>query len=150
MKESDTIARNVGENCDIDISPIAFGGHCVYVRKCRPGQQFGDDPAMRQIGGIVLPDWTQYDKKRWKSHSDKCEWVQVLAKGLNVGRPASKYHQKKFGRARWFGDAIEVGMLAHVKQEKGDGIKRSPISDCEYFIEESWLDCYWQPGENNE
>ena len=143
----DSLAVNVGKRGEYTIAPVAFGGHCVYVRKCLPGQQFGDDSRTRAIGGIVLPDQTSQTIE-FENTADKTEWVEVLAKGPRVGKPCmDESHRRNFERAIWFGDGIKVGMICHVKYENGIGIIKSPINPgVEFFIEESWLDAYCETG----
>lgn len=111
----------------IKFKPLFFGGHCLYVRKCeRP----------EQVDGIYLTE----------RQRETCYWVEVLARGPMVGKQSTKAHAKRYKRARWFGDAIEIGMLVLIPNETSLGIKDSPFRDYEKFIEESLPVLYYDPA----
>ena len=127
-----TIAKNVGETGDLNVLPLAYGGHSYYVRKCKT-------PEMAD--GIAMPD----------SVRERSYWVEVVGKGPNVGRPCNKSHRKEFrtklsvgGRhrtgagylAKCIADVADVGDLLLCPNEDRR-IKRTPWCVYEYFIEES-------------
>jgi hypothetical protein len=147
---SENVAVDVGEWGGKNFQPLYFGGHAAYVRKCLPGQQWGDDVMTRHIGGIILPDQSSRTHE-FLNRADRTNWVEILALGPKVGTRASKKHAKLFERARWFGDDLKVGMIAHVKKEDGLGIQISPLNpDAEYIIEESLFDLLYTPvGESD-
>ena len=126
-KTSENVARGVGELGDVDLVPMAFGGHALYCIKCVRGEQASDDFWDRRIGGIALP--TDY--------AETCMTVQVVAKGPKVGKRCSKTHQKLYQRARCMVDEIEIDDFLLCPSGSVIGIKRSPICDYEFFIEES-------------
>lgn len=99
--------------------PLAFAGHCYYVRAC----ENPDD-----VGGIILTERAK----------NKSLWAEVLAVGPNVGKPCEKKHQKMFSRPRTMGQHAPVGSLILCPCEDEQGIEDSPVSPgVEYFIEES-------------
>lgn len=105
----------------IRFRPIAFGGRCYYVRKCATGQVDKADSAYRTMGGITLPDIV----------ADKSHWVEILGRG----------HRCQ--------DDVRVGDLALLKldcfSEAGTlGVKRSPFSIYEAFVEESNVMALWR------
>ncbi len=111
----------------VQLAPLYFGGHCLYVRKCeRP----------EKAGYLYLTEKQQ----------ETCYWVEVLALGPMVGRRCTKHHSKRFQRARWFGNAIRAGMLVLIPYETHLGIKDSPFRDYEKFIEESLPVLYYDPA----
>lgn len=128
-KKDEGIAVEVGEAMQYNLRPIAFGGHCYYVRKGVVGDRVENAEAhVRQLNGIVLPE----------TYSSWCQWVEILAKGPMVGKPCSKKHMKKFERARCINTQdVPIGALA-LCPNKNPGIKISPVNrEVEAFIEES-------------
>ena len=143
------VAQDVGIMGGRSARPLFFGGHSVYVRKCLPGEQWGDDILTRHMGGIILPDQSSQTIE-FENSADTTNWVEILALGPKVGKPASKSHCKEFERARWFGSNLEVGMMAHVEKSDGLGIQISILNPgVEFFIEESLLDIYIPVGESD-
>ena len=138
-------ADEVGELANMRILPLAFSGHAYYVRKCKPPEK---------EKGIVIPKTAHM--------SESNNWAEVLGKGPKVGRPCSRHHLSKYrcvvGRelraghpdkhylARCISDVAEVGDLLLVPNEDRR-IKRSPLCDWEFFIEESLPYLIW-PQEN--
>uniref|UniRef100_A0A6M3IGD2 Uncharacterized protein n=1 Tax=viral metagenome TaxID=1070528 RepID=A0A6M3IGD2_9ZZZZ len=116
--------------------PLAFGGHCYYVRQDVTGEKSEHG---HHLGGIVLPD-TVVDRSRF---------VTVLGIGPRVGLKASRAHRHEF---QWSsGSAVVSGvkigdrlLLGFEKGETGlltNKIHRSPLNwDCELFIEETLPD----------
>lgn len=141
----DTVARGVGSLGRANIVPTMFGGHCYYVRKCvRPEQD----------GGIFLPEavytkvvvesvdeetgrMSRKETGRWNDLQNNVCAVEVLAKGRRVGKVCSERHAKRFKRPVWLYDDVEVGDLLLCPQGEHEGIRRSPLAEFEYFIEES-------------
>ena len=119
-----TVARNVGETGELSFLPMAYGGHCLYVRKCKTGDVRED--GTRELGGILLPDLAV----------ENSFWAEVVGIGPRAGRPCSELHRHRFKRARWFGEAPDVGDLVMLPGED-QGIKRSPYAEYEFFVEES-------------
>ena len=113
----------VGDNLDVDLHLI---GNQLYVRKCLNGAQYGDDPNLRHIGGILLP---RNSDKIWSEDSETSNWVEILGWG-----PKCKY--------KWV-----VGALAHKSghvKSLDPRVKRSPYCSFEFFISEA-LDNYGLP-----
>jgi len=122
----------------VKLMPMAYSGHCLYVRKCRPGDAVDGQEHTRALDGIVLPE----------AAGDRSQWVEVLAVGPRVGEKCSKNHA-----LRLRGDWIEksgitaarrsnipqdiVGHLAYIAVNDDPRIKRSCMSVDEAFIEES-------------
>ena len=141
-------ARNVGQYGNATIEPTAFGGHCLYVRKCMTGDIAGDDPYERHVDGIVLPEQLV----------DQTCFVEVLAVGRNVGKPVSAEHAR-----RWRSELVRkyglkrarrsyalppniIGARAFIWLPEGSydqRCQRSPLSDHERFIEET-LPLYYE------
>jgi len=124
------IARGVGETADLNFLPMAYNGHCLYVRKCKTGDKQAD--GSYTVGGIHLPEMDRF----YNAGSNNSFWAEVLGVGPNVGRPCPKLHGHRFRRARCLSDVAEVGDLVMLPPED-QGIKRSPYADYEFFIEES-------------
>lgn len=126
-RPEDNIAREVGRTGEYDLTPMAFGGHCYYVRKSVSGKLAGDDPLSdRQKDGIFLPETV----------ADRSYTVHILAKGPRVGKPCDEFHAKKFDRDLCLPDEIQVGDMV-VCPNMHLGIVRSPVCAFEFFIEES-------------
>jgi len=67
------------------VSPRAFGGHCLLVRRCMTGDAIDENnSASREIGGIALPEVC----------ADHSCWCEVLAVGPKLGQKCSKAHAK--------------------------------------------------------
>ena len=127
-EQSEYIAEGVGALGNKRIRPTHFNGHCYYVRKCLRGEQVAEDRQMvRHVDGIVLPEVM----------ADVCNWVQVLAKGPKVGRKCTKAHAELHDRTRSLPDDVRVGDMVLVQGDHPTGVKRSPLCDYEFFIEES-------------
>lgn len=142
------LAKGVGENCNVDLRPMMYGGHCLYVRKTLVGDPVGDR-GDRAVNGIIIPqlfyaeasvvDGDGQTTATGQITGDPLEqtcWVEVLAKGPKVGKPCSEEHAEKFGRDFVVADDIEIGDLILLPREH-IGIQRSPVAVCEYFVEES-------------
>ena len=125
-----TPARNVGETGDLTFLPMAYSGHCYYVRKCKTGDVLPD--GARALGGIVLPE----SDRLYNAGSNNSFWAEVVGIGPNVGRPCNEIHRHQFKRARCMADLAGVGDLIMMPPED-QGIKRSPYADYEFFVEES-------------
>jgi hypothetical protein len=118
--------------------PIAFGGHCYYVRQDLTGDQWGPDVMDREIRGIALPNTV----------ADRCQFVTVLGIGPNVGTRPHKAHQVEYGWKDRFAKVsdVKVGDRLLIAQEPGQldphgRIKRSPLNwQEELFIEEGLPD----------
>ena len=141
-------ARNVGQYGNATIEPTAYGGHCLYVRKCMTGDAVGDDPYERAVEGIVLPE---------QSVDQTC-WVEVLAVGRNVGKPVSKayalrwrsaivkQHGLKRARRSYSLPKDIIGARAFIllpADHYDERVTRSPLSDHERFVEET-LPLYYE------
>ena len=139
------------------IKPLAFGGHCFYVRKCMNGEAVeGAEESIRQSGGIVLPSSFHTNsilQRQWREAeeageeapgrglsaamcADFCQWVEVWGKGPKIGQRCTKAHMRKFERARWIEDLVVPGMIMLCPNEHR-GITPSPLGEDEFFIEES-------------
>ena len=116
--------------------PLAFGGHCYYVRQDLTGDQWDDNVMDRELDGIAIPN----------SAADRCQFVTVLGIGPRVGMQPSKEHQTEYGWADGFGliSDVKVGDRLLIAQEPGtytNRLKRSPLNwNEEAFIEESLPD----------
>jgi len=127
MRRSEQIAEQVGEFGGHTIRPIAFGGHCLYCIKSVTGEQVGENFFDRALDGIALP----------QKFANLQNQLKVLAKGPNVGKPCSKFHQRKFKRARWLDDQVQIGDII-LCPEQDPGIRMSALwPEIEFFIEES-------------
>jgi len=114
--------------------PIAFDGHCYYIRQHLIGEQDGDGVMDRKIGGISIIH----------GRADYADTVTVVGIGPNVGKVASKHHRKRYkwpkGMKRYehnikIGDTI---ILDSPHGEARNTLKRSPFHwNFELFIEES-------------
>lgn len=121
------VASGIGETGTLAMLPLGFGGHAYYVRKCVTGGQVaGADFWRRHLGGIELPE----------SVAERSLLVEVVGIGPRVGQPCSKEHATRFRRARCFDGHAAVGDVLLCPDED-PGIKRSPLADWEFFIEES-------------
>lgn len=122
------VAVGVGVLGNATIRPMAFGGHCFYVRKCMTGDAVeGGDPQDRMVDGIFLP----------QQAADRSLAVEVLALGPRVGRPCSDAHMKLHQRDRVVGGDVKVGDMLVCPNMHPTGIKRSPLCEYEFFIEET-------------
>ena len=122
----------------VSFMPMAFGGHCIYVRKCRPGDAVDGQEHRREMDGIELPE----------AYGDRSQWLEVLAVGPNVGDRCTEEHARRL-RSVWIDKsglrAAQrsnipqgiVGHLAYVAVNDDPRIKQSPMSPDEFFIEES-------------
>ena len=110
----------------ICFTPTYWNGHCLYVRRCESPKRTG-----------LIWHTEQF--------TDTSYWVEVLARGPQVGQPCSKRHAKLFERARWFGPGPNVGMLVLIPYNTHMGIKDSPFQEYEKFIEESVPVAYVDP-----
>ena len=130
-------AEKCGELGDVRLMPIAFGGQCYYVRRCKTPDV---------IGGIEIPVTAQ-------EYSD---WFEVVGVGPNVNKPCSKEQQRQFKRARHIVDVAEVGDLVLcpriTQNNTHTGVRRSPVCwDYEAFIEISVPRAIWkQRGRESE
>jgi hypothetical protein len=116
--------------------PYAFMGHCVYVRKCMTGM-VGKD-GKREINGIAIPDNTA-EEGLSKRGAFNQYWVEVVAKGPNIGLPVNRFYRQKYNLDRSLSSIVfhvEHGDMLLIP-EKHPGIKRSPWNWFEAFIEES-------------
>ena len=82
------LATNLGPEMNQSIEPAAFGGHCLYIRRCLPGTMVGDDINMRADKGIVLPP----------ALGNQTPWFQVVAVGRKFGTVSSLCHARKYRR----------------------------------------------------
>jgi hypothetical protein len=110
------------------VLPLHFGGHSLLCRQCAQGDRFGDT-LDRAMNGVVLPP----------QYADRTNWLEVIGKGPNVGKPCTIKHMHKFKRARHLTDQAQVGDLVMCPNtaEGCDGIRVSPFAHYIYFIEES-------------
>jgi hypothetical protein len=132
---------------NVKMAPLYFGGHCYYVAKGVRGEQIGDDPNRRAVGGIELPecfwvnskftdeDGSTTDTSKRADIQDRTWVVRVLAIGPMVGKRCSKQHAKKYDRPRNVPREVRVGDDV-LCRDTTFGVQRSPICDYEYFIEE--------------
>ncbi|MFZ4396802.1 MAG: hypothetical protein ACOYOU_14400 [Kiritimatiellia bacterium] len=132
------IATGCGVLGDTNLTPLAYGGHAYYVRKCVIGEQAGKDFWVRQLNGIVLPDRVAMNGGLvdFMENPEAALIVEIIGRGPNVGRRCSKKHADLYKRARWFSEGASVGDYLLVPAEN-PGNKRSPLCDDEYFVEES-------------
>ena len=108
------------------IRPLAFGGHCYWVRKCMTGRQVGNDKFDRMVGLLfVTQGW-----------AERSLIVEVLAIGPRVGKPCAKRHMHYYKRAKYLEPQVEVGDLLLCPDDNHPGIKVVPGIDCDYLIEE--------------
>ena len=133
------IAVGIGALGRDTIRPMHFGGHCLYVRKCKVGDQVGDNPNERMVDGIILPGIAD----------ERTTIVEVIAKGPKVGKPCSDKHAERFKRPTCVSDDVEIGDMLMVPIMH-DGIMRSPLAEFEYFIEETVPICAVEGAEENE
>lgn len=133
----------------IRFRPMAFGGHCYYVRRCARGKPHEGDEHDRRVDGIALPEFISEESSLW---------VEVLGVGPRCGRPVDKDYCIKYHRfadnhtdwpperrrmIRWgIGTIPKVGDLvklpAQFDKPPGDvGVIRSPLHHDEFFVEES-------------
>jgi len=131
-----TWTRIAGTLGNVALSPLFFGGHSFYVAKCVQGDSVNGEFWRRELEGIELPE----------TYSDTQLCVTVLAKGPRVGKPCSKEHAKRHERPICLADAVNVGDTL-LCLNRSLGIKRSPICDYEFFIEESVPLCVLREGE---
>ena len=136
--------ENVVKLGDVSVRPLYFGGHALYVRKCKPGEKFGDDFNTRQIGGIILPTRRMDPEHPVDDLSDWSQYVELLAKGPRVGTKCSKAHAKRYGRARRINMNAQIGDILYCPNDHENGIQKSPIVDFEFFIEESIPLAIWR------
>ena len=141
MTSDPCLAVDAGEFANRTFRPVAFGGHCYYVRRCVIGEQAGDDFRDRMLDGILIPQ-TVCNKKGGftiqKDLWDRCNIAEVVAKGPRIGLPCSKAHMHKFKRARHIPDVVEVGdLLLFANENFNPGIVESPFAEFEKFVEES-------------
>jgi len=146
---------------NVRLLPLYFGGHCFYVAKCIRGAPTGDDPASRQIGGIVLPDcfWVNttftdedgatHDISRRSDVAERTWVVTVLAIGPAVGTRCTKKHAMTYKRPRSIASEVKVGDKV-LCADTAYGVQRSPICDYEYFIEEGIPVAVLQKGATHE
>ena len=123
----------IDENCWASLGghkvlPLHFGGHALLCRQCAQGDKFGDT-LDRELNGVVLPP----------QYADRTNWLHVIGKGPNVGKPCGKKHMVRFKRARHLSDNVQVGDLIMCPNtaQGADGIRVSPFAHYIYFIEES-------------
>ena len=126
IDEVGIVAANVGDNCDWNILPFKWGGHCYYARKCMTGETKTGDIWDRNIGGIAIPETV----------SDRSCWLIVLGVGPRVGKRVGEQHAKLLDRPTRISNAIRIGDCI-VCPNMHVGIQRSPLAADEYFIEES-------------
>ena len=116
--------------------PLAFGGHCYYVRQDLTGEQWGSHVMQREVGGIALPD----------TAADRSLFVTVVGIGPNVGTRPSKAHRVEFDWKDKFAKVSEVKvgdrlLIAQVEGTLSNRLKRSPWNwQDECFVEESLPD----------
>jgi len=138
----ENIACGVGVLGDKNVKPLFFGGHCYYCRKATQGEMVDSDFWRRQLGGIELPQGAiEYSLT-----------VEILAKGLMVGKRCSKQHAKKYGRPRQIDDRLKIGDLVLCPNRAGSeaaGIMKSRYVDYEFFIEEAVPLAAWRLGDDN-
>lgn len=141
MAADPCLAVDAGEFADRTFRPIAFGGHCFYVRRCVVGEKFGDDFRDRMIKGIVLPQTVANKKGGFtiqKDIWDRSQIAEVIAKGPRVGTPCSKDHMHRYKRARFLEDSVSIGdLLLFDNSNFNPGILESPFASFEKFVEES-------------
>lgn len=130
IAETTVQAAELGEFAWRKFLPLAFGGHCYYVRQ----------DVTPDAGGIVMPDAIR----------DRSVCVTVLGVGPKVGTKADKTHRMEY---EWpgpfaFVSGVKPGDRLLLAFERGQWglvtttkIKRSPWNwDCELFIEETLPD----------
>ena len=122
----------------VKFMPMAYAGHCIYARKCRPGDEVDGNAHVRALDGIVLPD----------AAGDRSQWLEVLAVGPNVGAQCTEEHARRL-RSLWIDKSglraaqrsnipqDIVGHLTYMAVNDDPRIKQAPMSPDEFFIEES-------------
>lgn len=103
--------------------PLAYGGHCYYVRKCK--RYDTDEHGHPIVKGVYLPDY----------HNEWTSQVEVLAIGPAIGKLRDKKHREKYGGPAYVASDVKVGDILMCPNEHA-GIKASPLGNEEYFIEE--------------
>jgi len=128
MRSNGQPAVGVGELGDKTLLPLAYGGHCYYVRRCTTGEMVDGEFWRRQMGGVEIPE----------SAITRSQVGEIIGRGPRVGRPCiSRRHREHHKRARWFSDGANVGDFVLIPSEDDPGIKRSELGNAEFFIEES-------------
>lgn len=144
------LAEKVGEYGNVSMMPIAFGGHCYYVRRCVVGEQMGDDFRARMVGGIAIPEAAYIHEGGFttiRNLWDRTCIAEVVGIGPAVGTPCSKAHQRMYKRARWIEPVVEKGDLLMFDDVNHDiRIMLSPLADYERFVEESCPIAIYKPG----
>lgn len=132
-----------GETGELSFRPTAYGGHAYFVRKCVSGESFGGDDAIRQLGGIVMPDSVDPD-----GCANNTFVGEVIGIGPRVGMPCNathfdvwaktrdKDHPQGYRRARCIEAVTRKGDFV-LLPDSHPGIKRSPGCDYEFSVEES-------------
>ncbi len=110
-------------------------GHWLYVRKCKHDEV---------QGGVAIPEKSQ----------ENTGWAEVLAVGPECGKKRDKSDpRRKVGGAEsgwtlWLDNPLRVGDLVLCPDTHVWGIRRSPMCDYEFFVDESVILAYERPGEN--
>lgn len=114
-------------------------GHWLFCRECEKPDVKGED------GETVIVLTDKY-RKGYLDTGEETKWLEVLAKGPQVGtaRDWPHYKLREYKCPRHLEDCYEIGDLILVPGRHPWGIKHSPFNDCDFFIDESVPICAWR------
>ena len=118
------------DNRVVTLTPLAFGGHCLYCRKVKMGEQDAEKH-LRRVGNIVVPG-----RALDNAAHVKFVFAEVRAKGPRCGMPCTKAHMTEHKRCRCMSDCYRVGDMV-LLPFYSPSVKDSPFAEDEWFIEES-------------
>lgn len=111
---------------DPDLPGLTVCDHWVYTRKC---------VLPSESGGIILPEKSQ---EPWGC--EKAVWHEVLAIGRDCGKPRDRRADKRKGREAYsMVNDLRPGDMVMAPPDHPWGIRHSPLSPDEFFLDESIL-----------
>lgn len=149
MNEENTSVCTAGTLNNYRLRPMAFGGHCFYVRRCLPGTAADpEDPKLCAIDGLIIPP----------GMGNQTEWFECRAVGHRVGEKCGRVHAQKY-RAdilKKYRHDPKQGMRVATDRKHiphslvgkrlfialpwplvDERVKESPLADFEFFVEET-------------
>lgn len=116
----------------VNLLPLCFDGHGLYLRRCLMGEEDPDNPGMRIIdGGIAICEKT----------ADYTLWFEVRGIGPRVGEPRNKtraWHES------WRNRGFPIPCQQGQSYEDGDLVflpQKHPLIDCSPFDPDNELVC---------
>ena len=130
----DAVAGALGDELD---GVVAVRGHWVYVRKCEPPEKV----VTRNDGSEVTIHIPEKSK-------DVSNWAKVLAIGVQVGTSRKGTMDKTLRRDRkvplCIANTLKVGDIVLCAERSEWGLKHSPFSKHEFFMDEDMLIARWE------